>query len=258
MTGNNSDNRWNLSGKKALVTGGTKGIGRAIVKEFTNLGCQVFCVSRSSEDIEKIIYESGPAMVSGMRADISRPEERNDLFSTVREKWDRLDVLVNNAGMNIRKPTLEYSDDEYGKIMDTNLRPALDLCRLFHQMLKKSDQGNIINISSVAGQTSVRTGVVYGMSKSALIHMTRYLSAEWAADGIRVNAVAPWYIHTPLAETVLQNQSYREEVISRTPMRKIGMPQDVAAVAAFLCMPAAAYITGQTINVDGGFTISGF
>ena len=258
MTEIKNNNRWDLSGKKALVTGGTKGIGRAIVREFTSLGCQVFCVSRSAVDIEGLLNEAGEDIVDGLTADISNTGERKRLFSVFRQKWNSLDILVNNAGMNIRKPTLEYSDEEYEKIMKTNLQPAWDLCRLFHPMLKRSDQGNIINISSVAGQLSVRTGVIYGMSKSALDHMTKYLSVEWAGDGIRVNGIAPWYIHTPLAETVLQNNAYREEVISRTPMRTIGMPEDVAAAAAFLCMPAAAYITGQTINVDGGFSVLGF
>lgn len=124
--------------------------------------------------------------------------------------------------------------------------------------MKKSDQGNVINISSVAGQKHLRTGSIYGMTKAAIIQLTKNLAAEWAEDGIRVNAVAPWYIKTPLAETVLMNKVYYNTVISRTPMKKIGKPEDVSAAVAFLCMPAADYITGQCISVDGGFTIYGF
>lgn len=252
-------NRWDLKGKKALVTGGTKGIGRAVVEEFASLGAELFIVARNTDEIGRIINKSGPhENVSGMTCDISIRGDREKLFSAVQKKWGRLDILVNNAGMNIRKPTIEYSEEEYDRIMNTNLRPALELCRLFYVMLRKSEQGNIVNISSVAGQTSVRTGVIYGMSKSALIHMTKYLSAEWAAEGIRVNAVAPWYISTPLSDAVLREEAYRNEVISRTPLKKIGQPKDVAAATAFLCMPAASYITGQTISVDGGFTVYGF
>ena len=253
------ENRWDLTGKKALVTGGTRGIGLAIVREFALLGAEVFFVARNSDEVDRIISESAICgAVDGLSCDVVRGDERKRLLSLLQSKWDCLDILVNNAGTNIRKPTGDYSEDEYDKIMDTNLHSAWGLCRMFQPLLRRSKQGNIINISSVAGQTSVRTGVVYGMSKAAMIHMTKYLAAEWAAEGIRVNAVAPWYISTPLADAVLKDENYRSEVISRTPMKKIGEPGDVAATAAFLCMPAAAYITGQTISVDGGFTIHGF
>jgi tropinone reductase I len=253
------DERWNLKGKKAVVTGGTRGIGRAIVREFTSLGCEVFFVARHPGEADMIREEAGASSkITGMQADISNSPDRGKIIDTVAGKWPVLDILVNNAGMNIRKPTVEYTEEEYHRIMDTNLHSMWELCRLFYPLLSGSAQGNIINISSVAGLTSVRTGSVYGMSKSAINHLTKYLAAEWAGRGIRVNAIAPWYISTPLAETVLSDKNYRDEVISRTPMKKIGRPEDVAGVAAFLCMPAAAWITGQTISVDGGFTIFGF
>jgi tropinone reductase I len=253
------DERWSLKGKKAVVTGGTRGIGRAIVREFASLGCEVFFVARHPGDTDMITEEAAASgKITGMQADISSSPDRGKIFDAVSGKWPALDILVNNAGMNIRKPTVEYTEQEYHRIMDTNLLSMWELCRLFYPLLSGSDQGNIINISSVAGLTSVRTGSVYGMSKSAINHLTKYLAAEWAGQGIRVNAIAPWYISTPLAETVLSDKSYRDEVISRTPMKKIGRPEDVAGVAAFLCMPAAAWITGQTISVDGGFTVFGF
>jgi tropinone reductase I len=252
------NNRWDLSGKKALVTGGTRGIGLAIVHEFISLGCEVLFVARNREDIDRVISETNEKKLSGLQADVGNDKDRQNLALAVSKKWSGLDILVNNAGMNLRKPTVDYTDNEYKEIMDINISAAWYLCRLFYPLLARSEQGNIINISSVAGQTSVRSGVVYGMSKSAMIHMTKYLAVEWAGEGIRVNAIAPWYINTSLTENVLSDELYMNEVISRTPLGKTGEAADVAAAAAFLCMPAAAYITGQTLGVDGGFTALGF
>jgi len=252
-------NRWNLNNKKALVTGGTKGIGEAITKEFIELGAEVIVVSRNNEEFEKLkSLLKNPEYLSYFSADVSKLSDIEKLADYVNTKWDKLDVLVNNVGTNIRKKTIEYSYDEFDKIIHTNLRSAFELSKSLYPLLRKSEQGNIVNISSVAGITHLRTGSIYGMTKAALIQLTKNLAGEWAADSIRVNAVAPWYIRTPLAETVLKNIDYYNEVISRTPMKKVGNPEDVAAAVAFFCMPSAAYITGQCIAVDGGFTINGF
>lgn len=251
--------KWSLKGKKALVTGGTKGIGLAIIKEFMALGAEVFLVARNKEEIAEVTGpQSANDRIVGMACDISKKVERDNLYKTVLEKWSSLDILINNVGMNIRKATIDYSEQEFDSIIDTNLRSSWDLCRIFHPLLSRSRQGNIVNISSVAGLTSIQTGVVYAMSKSAMNQMTKYLAAEWAADGIRVNSVAPWYINTPLAQAVLGNITYKNEVVERTPLKRTGNPEEVASAAAFLCMPASSYITGQIINVDGGFTIHGF
>ena len=252
------NNRWNLQNKKALITGGTKGIGKAIVKEFIDLGAEVVIAARNESEFEILNSEINSNKISFIKADVSISKDIEHVISEVENKWASLDILVNNVGTNIRKKSIEYSPEEYDKIMNTNLRSAFELSRLAYPLLKKSEQGNIVNISSVAGQTHVRTGAIYGMTKAAMIQLTKNLAGEWAEDRIRVNAIAPWYIRTPLAETVLKNKEYYNEVISRTPMKKVGETQDVAAAVAFLCMPSAAYITGQCISVDGGFTIYGF
>ncbi|NOQ25155.1 MAG: SDR family oxidoreductase [Bacteroidales bacterium] len=252
------NNRWNLKNKKALVTGGTKGIGKAIVKEFIDLGAEVIVVARNKSEFITLQKDLNTDKISFIEADVSSIGDINKIFYSIEQKGNSLDILVNNVGMNVRKKTIEYTIEEYNTIINTNLRSAFELSKLAYPLLKKSEQGNIINISSVAGQTHIRTGSIYGMTKAAMDQLTKNLAGEWAEDGIRVNAVSPWYTKTPLADTVLKNIDYLKEVLDRTPLKRIGNPEDVSAAVAFLCMPAAAHITGQCISVDGGFTIYGF
>jgi Tropinone reductase 1 len=250
------NNRWNLQGKKAVITGGTRGIGTAILHEFLHLGAEVIIVSRTADDVENLCnnYEN----VDGIAADLSNAESREQVYNYIQNRWDSIDILVNNVGMNIRKPTIDYTEEEYKKMMNTNLHSTFDMCKLCYPLLKNSFQSNIVNIASTAGLTHIRSGSIYGMTKAAIIQLTRNLAVEWAEDNIRVNAVAPWYILTPLVESVLKDSSYLSSVLERTPMNKIGETEDVAGVVAFLCMPAAAYITGQCLAVDGGFMVNGF
>jgi Tropinone reductase 1 len=254
------NNNWNLKNKRALITGGTRGIGHAIANEFLNLGAEVGVVARNQDHLENVLndWKSRTLPVQGWPADVGQPEDRERLFARVNQTWEQFDILVNNAGTNIRKKAREFSDEEYQHIFKTNLHSTFDLCRRAFPFLKKSGSGSIVNISSVAGLTHMRTGAPYGMTKAAMVQLTRNLAVEWAREGIRVNCIAPWYIHTPLVEKLFENREYLKEVIDRTPMGRIGEPSEVAAAAAFLCMPGASYITGQCLAVDGGFMVYGF
>jgi tropinone reductase I len=251
---------WTLKNKKALITGGTKGIGRAIAEEFLMHGADIHIVARDLTELENFLKDhfTEKERINFTRADMSDSGDRVRLARELFLRWKSLDILVNNVGTNIRKPAKDYSEEEYTKIFNTNLHSAFDLCMRLHHLLKNSGDASVINISSVAGMGHMRTGIVYGMTKAAINQMTANLAVEWAVDNIRVNAIAPWYIQTPLAEQVLQNEDYLKAILERTPMKRIGKPSEVAGLAAFLAMRASSYITGQCIAVDGGVIASRF
>ncbi len=246
-----------LQEKIILVTGASRGIGLATAQLFAKKGARVIMVARNQENLDQAARDINGKTVT-YAADIAKMEDIKKLVAFVTEKFGLLDVLVNNAGTNIRKPAKDVNEGEFEQIMNTNLRSAYELTRMFYPVIKKSKQGNIIFMSSVAGLTHLRTGALYAMSKAAMNQLTKNLAAEWAEDCIRVNAIAPWYISTPLAKEVLKNEQYKKEVLSRTPMKRVGKPEEVASVVEFLCSSGAGYITGQTIAVDGGFSIYGF
>ncbi len=252
--------KWTLKDKKALVTGGTKGMGRAIAESLASWGAEVVFVARNEEEIrqaEKEMADSG-FRVYGFRADVSRREDRNRIVGKLEDLFPRLDILVNNAGTNIRNKIQDYTDDQIQHLMDTNFISAFDLTRQCFALLKSSDAASVIFNSSVAGLNHIRTGSVYGATKAALIQLAKNLAVEWAEYGIRVNAVAPWYIRTPLVEHLFEDPDFLRDVLDHTPLKRVGEPCEVADLVTFLCMPAASYITGQWVAVDGGMTVNMF
>ncbi|OWY21679.1 KR domain-containing protein [Sphingobacteriales bacterium UPWRP_1] len=255
--------RWSLEGKKALVTGGTRGIGKAIAEELLLLGAEaVLIIARKKEEVAETVkeWQREGFTAFGLASDVGNSEHRRLIATWIEDNWQYVDVLVNNVGTNLRKKTIDYTEEEYAFLLQTNLTSVFEMSRLCYPLLKAAPKkpATVVNIASVAGITHLRTGSVYAMCKAAMLQLTRNLAVEWATDGIRVNAVVPWYTNTPLAQQVLDNPQFLAEVLQRTPLGRIAEPHEVAAAVAFLCLPASGYITGQALCADGGFSIFGF
>ncbi len=235
----------------ALVTGGSRGIGRAIAEELVALGATVTVIARTRSGIDDVVRELG---VNGIVGDVTNPDDRTRIAAGIPSP---LHVLVHNAGGNIRSPLLGYDDDTVENLIALNLTAPVLFSRDLHAQLRAANGASVVHVGSVAGQVALPTGVAYAAAKAGLAQAARTLALEWARDHIRVNTVAPWYTRTPLVEPVLSRPDALAAILARTPMGRIAEPREVATAVAFLAMPASSYITGQCLAVDGGMTIQG-
>uniref|UniRef100_A0A0R0F470 Uncharacterized protein n=1 Tax=Glycine max TaxID=3847 RepID=A0A0R0F470_SOYBN len=245
--------RWSLNGMTALVTGGTRGIGHAIVNDLAAFGAAVHTCSRNQTELKKCLQEwqTQGFQATGSVCDVSSPPQREKLIQEVASTFStELNIyiivsfhlifinkfftvtLVNNVGTNFRKPTVEYSAEEYSELMTVNLDSGYHLCQLVYPLLKASVKGSIVFISSVAGVVSLGTGSVYAACKG-----DKNLACEWANDNIRSNCVVPWATRTPLVEHLFQNQKFVEDILSRTPLKSIAEAEEVSSLdkSSYLC-----------------------
>lgn len=250
--------RWDLQQKRAVVTGGSKGIGKAIVRELLDLGAEVLFTGRDEVDLQAALHEfrSRSAGVHVLAGDVRDPEHRNAISAWVKQHWHTLDILVNSAGINIRKASSEYTTEEYSRVLEVNLVAPFELSRRLFPLLEGGGQSAVINVASVAGTFDAQTGAPYGMSKAGLVQLSRNLAKEWADANVRVNSVSPWFTETPMIAKLLADPQKRSVILSRTPMGRVAKVEEVAAAVAFLAMDAASFITGQNLTVDGGATVS--
>lgn len=244
-----------LRDKVVLVTGGASGIGLAIATAFAANESQVVIVGRDKSKLDATLKKLGDNL-SVYPFDLGHLEEIPRLVATIEREVGEIDVLVNNAGINMKKDALEVSDEEFERIIRTNQTAVFALSREVARLMIMHGSGSIIMISSMASQYGIPKVVAYTASKSAVEGMTRELAVEWSPRGVRVNCIAPGFIATDMSSKALNNDKERKQkVLSRTPMGRLGDPADVANAALFLASEQSKFITGVVLPVDGGNSI---
>ncbi|XP_068342293.1 tropinone reductase homolog isoform X3 [Pyrus communis] len=257
MAGFNSQ-RWSLKGTTALVTGGTKGIGYATVEELAGLGATVHtCARNEAQIVERLReWEDKGFKVTGSVCDLTSKAQRENLIKTVSSIFNgKLNILVNNAATCTLRSTADYTLEDFSSMMSTNVESPYHLCQLAYPLLKASENASIVFVSSIAGLKALPRLSAYAATKGAVIQIAKNLACEWAKDNIRTNTVAPWAVNTGAKDG--HAEDFRR-LIGRTPIPRLAQPNEISSLVSFLCLPAASFINGQVISVDGGFTVSGF
>ncbi|MDZ7763555.1 MAG: 3-oxoacyl-[acyl-carrier-protein] reductase [Melioribacteraceae bacterium] len=243
-----------LEGKKALITGGTRGIGKAIVEHFLSEGCEVVFTYQNSEEAAKEIVNKHPkSKIYSFKADASKFNEAEETVKFALEKLGHLDILVNNAGITKDNLLLRMTEDDFDSVIQANLKSVFNYTKAVIKPMMGKRYGKIINISSVVGLIGNPGQANYVASKAGVVGLTKSTAKEFASRNICVNAVAPGFIESNMTDKL--NDKQKENITSAIPLKRIGKGEDVAKVVAFLASPDSDYITGQTIAVDGGMVM---
>ena len=247
-----------LAGRVALVTGASRGIGRAVALALGAAGAAVACCARSAEQIEATAAEvSGHGgRARGFPLDVTRRNDIDAVVADIGAALGPIDILVNNAGMTLDKRSVEVTDEEWDDVLATNLTSTFVLARAVAPGMMEQRRGKIINIGSMYGKIGVPRYAAYCASKAAVEALTRSLAVEWARHGIQVNCLAPGYVNTDIPREAMADEKLRTLFLSRVPARRIGEPEEVATLAVYLASAASDFMTGQTVYLDGGQTIA--
>ncbi len=246
-----------LNGKVAIVTGASRGIGRAIAEVFAREGARVAICGRKQETLNQVAGEIGPA-VKPIACHVGRADQIENMVAIAARELGPVDILVNNAATNISfGPCLDVEEAQFDKMIDINLKSAFRLVKAVAPGMCARGSGSIVNIASISGLRPQRHGLLYSMTKAALIMMTQSYALELGEKGVRVNAIAPGLIQTALSEHYWKDEAQRDSVLRKQPIQRLGQPSDVAELALLLASERGSYITGQTFTVDGGFLLPG-
>lgn len=247
--------KFSLSGKRALITGGTRGLGQAIAKAFIENGAEVVITGRTQQGLDASLAQLGSSCKTAL-LDVDDLSSITTFAEETEKAFGRIDILVNNAGINMKKDILEVTEEEYARIITTNQQAVFALSREFAKKMVARQSGSILMISSMASRYGIPKVIAYTASKSAVEGMTRAMAVELSPRGVRINCIAPGFIETDMSSKALNSDPERKQkVLSRTPMAKLGKPEDIGNAAVFLSSDAAAFITGVVLPVDGGNSV---
>ncbi|MAG36695.1 MAG: 2-deoxy-D-gluconate 3-dehydrogenase [Dehalococcoidia bacterium] len=250
---------WRLDGQVALVTGAAGGLGSAIVRALAALGAQVMLAElpaqlTTADDLAREVEVEYGAPTTAVALDVTDVPLIRRVVDRIVEETGRLDILVANAGINIRQPALEVTEEAWDQVLAVDLRGVFFCCQAAGRQMIRQRYGRIVNVASQNGIVGMEDRIAYCTAKAGVVNLTRVLALEWAMHGVRVNAVGPTFIDTPLTRGLLADPATRDSLLGRIPIGRLGTPEEVAAAVAFLASPAAELITGHTLVADGGWT----